>query len=151
MNLKHRLPLIAVTFTFVLCIAISIFSLKSGHFVVFQNFFYIPMIIACFYYRKRGFAISAALSCIYFFLIIAFTSDPIIIRDAVIRVILFILIAVVITALSIARDQSEDKLNNQVEFITTLLNTIPSPVFYKDSRRRFNTGSVPGSINQNER
>ena len=101
MNLKHRLPLIAVTVASVLCIVISIFSLKSGQFIIFQNLFYIPIFISCYYYTKQGFAISVALSCIYFFLIIAFTSDPMIIRGAVIRVILFILVAAVITALSI--------------------------------------------------
>ncbi|MFA5182768.1 MAG: PAS domain S-box protein [Syntrophales bacterium] len=30
------------------------------------------------------------------------------------------------------RKRTEEKLNNHMEFITTLLNTIPSPVFYKD-------------------
>jgi diguanylate cyclase (GGDEF)-like protein/PAS domain S-box-containing protein len=120
MNFKHRMPLIAVTFTSVLCIAISIFSLKSGWFIVFQNFFYIPIIIACYYYKKQGFAISVALSCIYFFLIIAFTSDPMIIRDAAIRVILFILIAAVITALSIARAQAEAALKKEREKFRTV-------------------------------
>ena len=120
MNLKHRLPLIAVTLTSVLCIAISIFSLKSGIFNVFQNLFYIPIIISCFYYKKQGFAISVALSCIYFLLIIAFTSDLMIIRDAVIRVILFILIASVITALSIARAQAEEALKKEREKFRTV-------------------------------
>ena len=100
-NIKHRLPLIAVTVASVLCIAISIFSLQSGQFIIFQNLFYIPIIISCYYYTKQGFAFSVVLSCSYFFLIIAFTSDPMIIRGAVIRVILFILSAAVITALSI--------------------------------------------------
>ncbi|HAJ27221.1 MAG TPA: hypothetical protein DCG53_08270 [Syntrophus sp. (in: bacteria)] len=31
-----------------------------------------------------------------------------------------------------ARKQAEEKLNNRMEFVTTLLDTIPSPVFYKD-------------------
>ena len=114
------MPLIAVTFTSVLCIAISIFSLKSGQFTIFQNLFYIPIIVACFYYKKQGFAISVALSCIYFFLIIAFTSDPMIIRDAAIRVILFILIAAVITALSIARAQAEAALKKEREKFRTV-------------------------------
>jgi PAS domain S-box-containing protein len=120
MNLKHRLPLIAVTVASVLCIAISIFSLKSGQFIIFQNLFYIPIFISCYYYTKQGFAISVALSCIYFFLIIAFTSDPVIIRGAVIRVILFILIAAVITALSITRAQAEEALKKEREKFRTV-------------------------------
>jgi PAS domain S-box-containing protein len=120
MNLNDRLPIIAVTVTAALCIVISLFSLKSGLFIIFQNFFYIPIVIACFYYRSYGFAISVALSCIYFFLIIAFTSDPMIIRDAVIRVIIFILIAAVITALSIARAQAEAALKKEREKFRTV-------------------------------
>ncbi|MCX5858012.1 MAG: PAS domain S-box protein [Deltaproteobacteria bacterium] len=120
MNLKHRLPLIAVIFTSVLCIAISVFSLKSGQFIVFQNLFYIPIIISCFYYTKKGFAISVALSCIYFLLIIAFTSDPMIIRDAVIRVCIFIFIAAVITALSMARAHAEAVLKEEREKFRTV-------------------------------
>ncbi|MCX5855620.1 MAG: PAS domain-containing protein, partial [Deltaproteobacteria bacterium] len=127
--MRHRLPLIAVTFTSVLCIAISIFSLKSGQFIVFQNFFYIPIIIACYYYKKQGFAISVALSCIYFFLIIAFTSDPMIIRDAVTRVILFILIAAVITALSIARARAEEALRESEESNSLLLQAAGDGIF----------------------
>jgi len=114
-NLKHRLPLIAVAITSVLCITISIFLLKFGQFTIFQNLFYIPIIISCFYYKKQGFAISVSLSCIYFFLIIAFTSDPMIIRDAVIRVLIFIIIATVITALSIASSQAEEALRESEE------------------------------------
>jgi PAS domain S-box-containing protein len=120
MNIKKRLPLIAVTFTSALCIAISIFSLKSGYFIVFQNIFYIPIIIACFYYKKHGFAISVALSCIYFFLIIAFTNDPMTIREAVARVIIFILVAAVITALSIARAQTVAILKEERERFRTV-------------------------------
>ena len=129
MNVKQRLPLIAVTVTSILCIAISIFSLKSGWFIVFQNFFYIPIIVACFYYKIQGFAISVTLSCIYFILIIAFTSDPMIIRDAVIRVILFILIAAVITALSIARARAEEALRESEESNSLLLQAAGDGIF----------------------
>jgi len=120
MNLKHRLPLIAVTVTSLLCIAISIFSLKSGQFIIFQNLFYVPIIISCYYYTKQGFAVSVALSCSYFILIIAFTSDPMIIRGAVIRVVLFILSAAVITVLSITRKRAEETLKKEREKFRTV-------------------------------
>ncbi len=120
MNLRRRLPLIAVAVTSVLSIAISIFSLKSGQFIIFQNLFYIPIIISCYYYTKQGFAVSVALSCIYFVLIIAFTGDPMIIRGAVIRVILFIVSAAVITALSITRVRAEEALKKEREKFRTV-------------------------------
>jgi PAS domain S-box-containing protein len=134
MNLKHRLPLIAVIFTSVLCIAISIFSLKSGQFIVFQNLFYIPIVIACFYYAKKGLAISVALSCSYFFLIIAFTNDPMIIRDAVIRVIIFIFVAAVISALAIAHTRAEKALQESEEKYRTLIETTRDLIYTADRK-----------------
>ncbi|MBI5590334.1 MAG: PAS domain-containing protein [Deltaproteobacteria bacterium] len=35
------------------------------------------------------------------------------------------------------RKRDEERLKNQMEFLTTLLDTIPSPVFYKDVSRRY--------------
>jgi hypothetical protein len=103
--LKNQLPLIAVTVTSVLCIAISIFSLKSGWFIIFQNLFYAPIIISCFYYKKRGFIFSVILACIYLLLILAFAKESLIILQAVIRVFIFIIIAGIMTHLSLLRRQ----------------------------------------------
>jgi len=110
MNLKHRLPLIAVTVTSVLCIAISIFYLESGWVIIFQNFFYIPIIIACFYYGKHGFVFSVVLAGIYVLLVLLFTKESSIITQAVVRGLIFILVAGVITYLSLLRKQMEKEL-----------------------------------------
>ena len=134
MNLKHRLPIIAFVVTSILCIAISLFSLKSGQFIIFQNLFYIPIIISCFYYKKQGLAISVALSLIYFFLIIAFTSDPMIIWGALVRAILFILIAAVITALIIAREQTEAALKKEREKFQILVETTRDLIYTTDKK-----------------
>jgi PAS domain S-box-containing protein len=107
-KLKHLQPLIAVIVTFVLCIAISIFSLKSGCFIIFQNLFYIPIVISCFYYQKRGFIFSIIVACIYFLLILLFTKESSIILQAIVRVFIFILIAGVITFMSLLRKQMKE-------------------------------------------
>ena len=120
MNLKERLPLISVIATSALCIGISILALKAGIFIIFQNLFYIPIVIACFYFRKRGLAIAAALAVIYFLLFISFTSDQVMIWDALIRVLLFILIAAVITSLSTARARAEAALAEEREKFRTV-------------------------------
>ena len=104
---KHRLPLLAVVVTSVLCIAISIFSLQSGWFIIFQNLYYVPIIISCFYYTKRGFIFSVLLACIYFLLILSFTNESSIILQAAARVLIFILIAGVITYLSVLNQRTE--------------------------------------------
>ncbi|MCX5726256.1 MAG: PAS domain S-box protein [Candidatus Saganbacteria bacterium] len=109
------LPLILVAATTLAAVAISIYCLFSGWLIVFQNLFYIPIIIACVYYLKRGFVFSVVLSFIYFFLILAFTKDSAVILQALIRVFLFVVIAGVITVLSIERKQAEKVLRGSEE------------------------------------
>jgi len=120
MNLRDRLPFIAVIATSALCIGIAVYCLKSGIFIVFQNLFYLPIIIACFYYRKWGFVFSVVLAGIYLLLFIAFTGDQVIVWDALIRVMIFILVAAVITALSIARARGEEALTEEREKFRTV-------------------------------
>ena len=51
----HWSPLAAVAVTTAAVIAISVYCLLSGWFIIFQNLFYFPILIACVYYAKRGF------------------------------------------------------------------------------------------------
>ena len=76
-------PIVVIAVTTIAFTAISIYYLSSGVFIIFQNLFYVPIIIACVYYTKKGFAFSVALSVIYLFLIIVFTSDSAVIIQAV--------------------------------------------------------------------
>ncbi|HPQ44792.1 MAG TPA: ATP-binding protein [Syntrophales bacterium] len=107
-NLIELLPLIGIGVASVLCIIVSVLSLKSGFFIVFQNLFYIPIIISCFYYGKRGFVFSVVLAFMYLILILIFTKEPSIILLATGRVIIFICVAGVITYLSLLRKQTEE-------------------------------------------
>ncbi len=79
-------PFVTVTVTTLAAIAISIYCLFSGWVMIFQNLFYVPIVIACVHYTKKGFAFSVALSFLYLFLIIAFTRDSAVIIQALIRV-----------------------------------------------------------------
>ena len=68
-NLRLDLsPFVIIAVTTLITIAISIYFLSSGYFNIFQNLFYIPIIIACMYYKKRGFIFSVIVACIYFLL-----------------------------------------------------------------------------------
>lgn len=114
-------PLIAIVSTTLICISVSIFSLMSGWLTIFQNLFYIPIIIACIYYARRGFVFSVALSCGYFFLMALFSRDPGILEGALIRVLIFILVAAVITYLSVIQQRTEAALRNSEELYRTLV------------------------------
>lgn len=115
-------PLLAVTITTIMCLLLSIAFLRSGGYIIFQHFYYIPIIIACFYYLRKGFLFSTALACLYFLLIIIFTRDQVILQQSVFQVAIFILIALVITTLTqmkreaeVAQRRSEERYHQLVD------------------------------------
>jgi len=106
-------PFVVIAVTTLAIIAISIYCLALGYFIIFQNLFYIPIIIACVYYTKRGFIFSVIIACLYFLLTIAFTRESSILLQAFVRVLIFVLVAGVITYLSLARKRVEESLRRQ--------------------------------------
>ncbi|MCQ1538797.1 PAS domain S-box protein [Methanocalculus taiwanensis] len=105
-----------------LCALISYLAFASGVFIIVQNLYYIPIIIACIYYGWRGLFFSIFLAISYLALIASFTPDPLLLQEAMIRVIFFSIVAGVITALSQFREktgqqlrESEDRYRNVVE------------------------------------
>jgi hypothetical protein len=107
-----------VAATAALAVAISVYYLTLDRFIVFQNLFYFPIIISCIYYLKRGFVFSVFLSCLYFLLIVTHTTDSVILIQALVRVIIFIAVAGVVTFLSMHRKREEELLleaNRQLE------------------------------------
>ena len=110
-NQSKSMPFIALTITTAICIIITLYSLSIGWFIIHQNLFYIPIIIACVYYYKRGLLFSILLAGLYFILFAATTADPALLQGAAIRVLLFILIAGVITWLSMQRAELATRLS----------------------------------------
>jgi PAS domain-containing protein len=115
------LPIVVIAVTTLAIIAISIYCLASGYFIIFQNLFYIPIIIACVYYTRRGFAFSVIIACLYFLLTIAFTRESSILLQAFVRVLIFVLVAGVITYLSLARKRVEESLRRQQDDLKGLV------------------------------
>lgn len=108
------LPIFIALLTIAIVI-ISIISLLSGWQTIFQNLFYFPIILACVYYVKRGFVFSVLLACGYFVLMALFSQDVLVLQGALIRVLIFILIAGVITYLSLIRIRAEEALKESEE------------------------------------
>ncbi|MBA4419422.1 MAG: hypothetical protein C0392_16190, partial [Syntrophus sp. (in: bacteria)] len=104
---KNCLRILFIAATTIVAILISLYCLISRSFIVFQNLFYIPIILSCMYYTMRGFIYSVCLAVIYLLLILFFTSENGIIVQALVRVVLFIAIAGVVTFLSIQLKRAE--------------------------------------------
>lgn len=114
-TISERTPLIVLIASTAIVLAVSIFSILQGWLTIFQNLFYFPIIIACVYYLKRGFIFSVVLAATYFGMMVAVTQDLAALEGAIIRVIIFILVAAVITYLSITRARTEDAVREREE------------------------------------
>ena len=112
---KGWFPLILITLMTIAIFIVSIISLLSGWQTIFQNLFYFPIILACVYYVKRGFVFSVLLACGYFILMACFSQDFVVLEGALIRVLIFVLVAGVITYLSLIRIQAEEALKESEE------------------------------------
>lgn len=105
-----RMPLILIIVTTLIALSASLASLLSGWLTIFQNLFYIPIILACYYYTRRGFSFSVLLSCTYFLLMLFASQDPVVLAGALVRVAIFIVVAGVITYISTGRIRAEEGL-----------------------------------------
>ena len=126
---NRRLPFLLITLLTLAIFIISVISLVSGELIIFQNLYYFPIILACVYYVKRGFVFSVILACSYFFLMLIFSQDPVVLQGAAIRVLIFILVAGVITYLSIVRIRTEDALRETEDKIHLLLDSTAEAIY----------------------
>ena len=133
---KGWLPLVLIILLTSTIFIVSVISLVSGWLTIFQNLFYFPIILACVYYIKRGFVFSVLLACGYFILMLIFSQDPGVLEGALIRVLIFILVAGVITYLSIVRIRAEDALKESEEFNRGLVENMPNLVVVYDYDRK---------------
>jgi len=133
---KRWLPLILIVVLTIAIYIVSIISLLSGWQTIFQNLFYFPIILACVYYVKRGFVFSVILACSYFVLMAVFSKDLVVLEGALVRVLIFILVAGVITYLSMIRIRAEEALKESEEFNRGLVENMPNLVLVYDQDRK---------------
>lgn len=94
-----RVTLTAVILTTAISLAISLISLSSGVQIIFQNLFYIPIVLACIFFTRRGLYFSILLALLYLSLILSI-AGPEHLVNGLIRVVFFILVALVVTILA---------------------------------------------------
>jgi PAS domain S-box-containing protein len=133
---KGLFPFALIIVLTIVVFIVSIASLLSGWQTIFQNLFYLPIILACVYYVKRGFVFSVVLACSYFVLMAVFSNDPVVLEGALIRVVIFVIVAGVITYLSMIRIRAEDALKGSEEFNRGLVENMPNLVVVYDKDRK---------------
>ena len=132
---RNALHIAIIAVTTVATILVSLFCLFSGFFVLFQNLFYIPIVLSCLYYTIRGLIYSVFLSLLYLLLILTFTSDGSIVVQALARVGMFVIIAAIITLLSERRKVAMERVYENEKTFRRLFEESTDPVLLLDSQR----------------
>ena len=106
-----RTPLLLVSGTALFALALNLYGLLIGITIVISHLLYLPIILASFYYPRRGVWFAMGISAIYFTMIAATRSGyPQDLISAAIRCGMFMVIAVVVSYLSLRLKENEQRL-----------------------------------------
>ncbi len=98
-----RSHFLILAFMTLLIIILYIPCLASGNLIDILSLVYVPAIVACIYYEKRGLLFSVAIALSYFIVCIFSARDPAAVVHVFAHTLILILIALIITGLSIAK------------------------------------------------
>lgn len=135
-----------------LTIIISVISLANDVTIIFQNLFYIPIVLACYFFLKRGLVFSVLLSLTYFFMLFFYSTDSIFLLGAFIRVLIFISVACIVTFLTLKRNEAESRLIESESFNKELVEEMPNLViiYGQDLRIKYVNKLVFSSLGYTE-
>jgi len=140
-NKSNRWTFIGLAITTIAVLTISAYCFYSGRFIVHQNLFYIPIVISCMFFPRKGFIFSVILSLVYFLLVLYFTKDPAIILQALIRVFVFVIIAGIITFLSKKHTRIEEELRESKLKFKTIFDSSRDAVMLLTPEKGFFEGN----------
>lgn len=128
LQVTPKVSLYALIISSLIVIILTIISLSLGITIVFQNLYYFPIIIACAFYLRKGFIFSLILIGIYglFILIFAHTQNELI--SALIRILIFIVVAGVVTWLSSRYEERTKELIESEKKFKQLFNANDSGI-----------------------
>lgn len=102
----------------VLAIGLTVLCLSFGYTIVFQNLYYLPIIMVCVNYPKRGMLFTTCVSAVYVLLIVAITRDPSLLAPALVRFAFFELVAGIMVHLSARKAETEASLKADRDTLT---------------------------------
>ncbi|MBD3256558.1 MAG: hypothetical protein GF383_15795 [Candidatus Lokiarchaeota archaeon] len=126
---KERYQLLIVLFSLILSVSLAIFFifiLQTS--IVFSHFFYIPIILACLWFKRKGLIIPIFLSVLILFLPFYLHMETIslISIDNLLRALLLMGIGVVVVSLSERISESQERLHGRVKELNCLYGIIKS-------------------------
>jgi len=119
----------------VVVILLTIYCLQGGIQTVFTHIYYVPIILAAYWYQKKGVLYSAVLGFIYLALVVAFTGyNPNNIVAAVARVAVFVIIAAVVTVLSMRISFQQGEIQESEKKFHTVWEHIQAGIILVDAQ-----------------
>lgn len=116
---KHAI--LAIVASFIMATSISVVCLAHGCTIIFQNSFYIPILITALYYPRKGLILAFLASVVYLLLILFVGPGLILIFAALIRIFFFLVVTAVTVHISLRREKAEKALHNQLENLEELV------------------------------
>ena len=93
-------------------LALTVYCLSQGITTIFMHLYYFPIILLAYHYHKKGVILSTVLGVLYVGLVTFFTyPNEVVIAEALVRFIVFIGIAYVVSFLSEALEKRELERN----------------------------------------
>ncbi|TZE81087.1 diguanylate cyclase [Calorimonas adulescens] len=111
-NTKTRLnlKLSMIISTTVIAFAVSYICLSNRVYIIYQNLFYIPILLSCFWYGKKGFIYSGAIAATYFLFSLKYSPETL--WDELVRLFIFIAIALLTYKLTDRIKVQQSKITN---------------------------------------
>ena len=118
-------------------ITFTIWCLSHGITTIFPNLYYLLIVIIAYHYRKTGFVLVLLISCAYLALVVLFTNGaPSAIPDAVIRSVIFVIVAAIIAYLSETVTRSWDIISNESQIQQSIIQNANVLLMVLDPRGR---------------
>lgn len=116
---KHAVP--AAVVLFVIAVLTSVFCLVHGFTIVFQNAFYLPILIIALYYPNRGMILAFFSSAVYFSLFLSLAPETARILPALIRILFYLVVSGGTVYVSRRRLHAEAALRHHMEHLEELV------------------------------
>lgn len=90
---KLDLKLFTIIIATVIAYVVSYICLYNGIYIIYQSLFYIPVLLSCFWYDKKGFIYSVAITSVHFLLCMKYNPEPL--WEELVRLLVFITIGLI--------------------------------------------------------
>ncbi|WP_051624029.1 HD domain-containing phosphohydrolase [Clostridium akagii] len=107
---KKHFKLFMIVITTIIAYAVSYICQSNGVYTIFQNIFYIPILLSCFWFGKKGFKYSVFITTTHFLLFIKYNSGHHL--EELVRLFVFIIISLITYKIITRIKDQQAKINH---------------------------------------